>query len=115
MFDVPVVGWEVHKFIVVKSFIVLSSCCLLYTSGLCGSGLNKALSLVQTAAEETVYHHMVCRQHGRYKALSGGFAAVVKYINASPATVVSIDIPSDVYKRQALFGRIYLYPRCGRI
>ena len=24
MFDVPVVGWEVHKFIVVKSFIVLS-------------------------------------------------------------------------------------------
>ena len=25
MFDVPVVGWEVHKFIVVKSFIVLSS------------------------------------------------------------------------------------------
>lgn len=25
MFDVPVVGWEVHKFIIVKSFIVLSS------------------------------------------------------------------------------------------
>ena len=25
MFEVPVVGWEVHKFIIVKSFIVLSS------------------------------------------------------------------------------------------
>lgn len=25
MFDVPVVGWEVHKFIIIKSFIVLSS------------------------------------------------------------------------------------------
>lgn len=25
LFDVPVVGWEVHKFIVIKSFIVLSS------------------------------------------------------------------------------------------
>ena len=32
---------------------------------------------------------------GLDKALSGGFAAVVKYINASPATVVAIDIPSD--------------------
>ena len=30
------------------------------------------------------------------KALAGGFAAVVKYINASPATVVSIDIPSGL-------------------
>lgn len=28
--------------------------------------------------------------------LSGGFAAVVKYINASPATVVAIDIPSGL-------------------
>lgn len=25
MFDVPVVGWDVHKFIIIKSFIVLSS------------------------------------------------------------------------------------------
>ena len=25
MFDVPVVGWGVHKFIIIKSFIVLSS------------------------------------------------------------------------------------------
>lgn len=25
MFDVPLVGWEVHKFIIIKSFIVLSS------------------------------------------------------------------------------------------
>ena len=25
MLDVPVVGWEVHKFIIIKSFIVLSS------------------------------------------------------------------------------------------
>lgn len=33
---------------------------------------------------------------GLNKALSGGFAAVVKYINASPATVVSIDIPSGL-------------------
>ena len=31
---------------------------------------------------------------GLNQSLSGGFAAVVKFINASPATVVSIDIPS---------------------
>ncbi len=30
---------------------------------------------------------------GLNKPLSGGFAAVVKYINSSPATVVSIDVP----------------------
>ena len=30
MFDVPVVGWEVHKFIIIKSFIVLSSWILGY-------------------------------------------------------------------------------------
>jgi len=33
---------------------------------------------------------------GLKKALSGGFAAVVKYINSSPATIVSIDIPSGL-------------------
>ena len=33
---------------------------------------------------------------GLNKALSGGFAAVAKYINASPATVVAIDIPSGL-------------------
>jgi NAD(P)H-hydrate epimerase len=33
---------------------------------------------------------------GLNKPLSGGFAAVVKYINSSPATVVSIDIPSGL-------------------
>lgn len=33
---------------------------------------------------------------GIKKALSGGFAAVVKYINASPSTVVSIDLPSGL-------------------
>lgn len=33
---------------------------------------------------------------GLNRPLSGGFAAVVKYINASPATVVSIDIPSGL-------------------
>lgn len=33
---------------------------------------------------------------GLNKALGGGFAAVVKYINASSATVVSIDIPSGL-------------------
>lgn len=33
---------------------------------------------------------------GLNKALSGGFAAVVKYINASSATVVAIDIPSGL-------------------
>ena len=31
---------------------------------------------------------------GLNKPLSGGFAAVVKYINTSPATVVAIDVPS---------------------
>lgn len=33
---------------------------------------------------------------GLNKPLSGGFAAVVKYINASPAIIVSIDIPSGL-------------------
>lgn len=33
---------------------------------------------------------------GLNKALSGGFAAVVKYINASSSTVVSIDMPSGL-------------------
>lgn len=33
---------------------------------------------------------------GLNKALDGGFAAVAKYINASPAMVVSIDIPSGL-------------------
>lgn len=33
---------------------------------------------------------------GLNKTLSGGFAAVVKYINASPATVVAIDMPSGL-------------------
>ncbi len=33
---------------------------------------------------------------GINKALSGGFASVVKYINASQATVVSIDLPSGL-------------------
>lgn len=33
---------------------------------------------------------------GLNKALGGGFAAVVKYINASPAKVVAIDIPSGL-------------------
>ncbi len=33
---------------------------------------------------------------GLNKALDGGFAAVVKYINASPAMVISIDVPSGL-------------------
>jgi NAD(P)H-hydrate epimerase len=33
---------------------------------------------------------------GLKKALSGGFAAVVKYINSSPSKVVSIDLPSGL-------------------
>lgn len=33
---------------------------------------------------------------GLNKPLSGGFAAVVKYINASPSEIVSIDIPSGL-------------------
>ncbi len=34
---------------------------------------------------------------GLNKPLGGGFAAVVKYINASPSQVVSIDIPSGLF------------------
>ncbi len=33
---------------------------------------------------------------GLNKPLSGGFASLVKYVNASPATVVSIDVPSGL-------------------
>lgn len=41
---------------------------------------------------------------GLNKPLSGGFAAVVKYINASPATVVSIDIPSGLMGEENTFN-----------
>lgn len=41
---------------------------------------------------------------GLNKPLSGGFAAVVKYINASPATVVSIDIPSGLMGEDNTFN-----------
>ena len=33
---------------------------------------------------------------GLTKALTGGFASLVKYINQSPAKVVSIDLPSGM-------------------
>lgn len=41
---------------------------------------------------------------GLNKTLSGGFAAVVKYINASPATVVAIDIPSGLMGEENTFN-----------
>ena len=41
---------------------------------------------------------------GLNKPLSGGFAAVVKYINASPATVVSIDVPSGLMCEENTFN-----------
>ena len=41
---------------------------------------------------------------GLNKPLSGGFAAVVKYINASSATVVSIDIPSGLMGEENTFN-----------
>lgn len=41
---------------------------------------------------------------GLNKPLSGGFAAVVKYINASPATVASIDIPSGLMGEENTFN-----------
>lgn len=41
---------------------------------------------------------------GLNKPLSGGFAAVVKYINASPAKVVSIDMPSGLMGEENTFN-----------
>lgn len=41
---------------------------------------------------------------GLNKPLSGGFAAVVKYINASPATIVAIDIPSGLMGEDNTFN-----------
>lgn len=41
---------------------------------------------------------------GLNKPLTGGFASVVKYINASPATVVSIDIPSGLMGEDNTFN-----------
>ncbi|NDV65436.1 NAD(P)H-hydrate dehydratase [Bacteroides sp. 224] len=41
---------------------------------------------------------------GLNKPLTGGFAAVVKYINASPATVVAIDIPSGLMGEDNTFN-----------
>ena len=49
---------------------------------------------------------------GLNKALSGGFAAVVKYINVSPATVVSIDIPSGLMGEDNTLQRTYEYRPC---
>lgn len=41
---------------------------------------------------------------GLNKPLSGGFAAVVKFINASPATIVAIDIPSGLMGEENTFN-----------
>ena len=41
---------------------------------------------------------------GLNKPLSGGYAAVVKYINASSATVVAIDIPSGLMGEENTFN-----------
>ena len=40
---------------------------------------------------------------GLNKPLAGGFASLVKYINASPAQVVSIDVPSGLMKKLSFF------------
>ena len=41
---------------------------------------------------------------GLNKPLSGGFAAVVKYINTSPATVVAIDVPSGLMGEDNIYN-----------
>ena len=41
---------------------------------------------------------------GLNKPLSGGFAAVVRFINASPATIVAIDIPSGLMGEENTFN-----------
>lgn len=41
---------------------------------------------------------------GLNKPLSGGFAAVVRYINASPAKVVAIDVPSGLMGEENTFN-----------
>lgn len=41
---------------------------------------------------------------GLNKPLNGGFAAVVKFINASPATVVAIDMPSGLMGEENTFN-----------
>ena len=40
---------------------------------------------------------------GLNKPLEGGFASVVKYINASPATIVAIDVPSGLMGEENLY------------
>ena len=42
---------------------------------------------------------------GLNKPLSGGFAAVVRYINSSPATVIAIDIPSGLMGEDNTFNQ----------
>ncbi len=52
-------------------------------------------------------HHLVIDGlfgSGLNKPLSGGFAAVVKLINASPATVIAIDIPSGLMCEENTFN-----------
>ena len=51
---------------------------------------------------------------GLNKPLSGGFAAVVKYINSSPAMVVAIDIPSGLMGRRKYIQRKSQYYPCRR-
>lgn len=41
---------------------------------------------------------------GLNKPLAGGFASLVKYINASPATIVSIDVPSGLMTEDNSFN-----------
>ena len=41
---------------------------------------------------------------GLNKPLAGGFASLVKYINASPATVVSIDVPSGLMTEDNVYN-----------
>lgn len=61
----------------------------------------------QFAPPELTINHLVIDGlfgSGLNKPLSGGFAAVVKYINASSATVVSIDIPSGLMSEENTFN-----------
>ncbi|MCD7971444.1 MAG: NAD(P)H-hydrate dehydratase [Candidatus Azobacteroides sp.] len=43
---------------------------------------------------------------GLNKALEGGFAALVRYINSSPAQVISIDIPSGLFGEKNITSNI---------
>ena len=67
MFDVPVVGWDVHKFIIIKSFIVLSS--WIFVSDEAAAAYGGAVMVQHLSGVYHVSHYpavVVSQEKGKY-------------------------------------------------